>query len=120
MDAIVHWRKQAEGHLESAAVLFRKKRFAQMLHHCYFAVQSALEASLARNATTGPDTVSLVVMAEALERDWGAAEQELLITLTDCARSQVDDDGPFDTLSWTKEDCMRILTQAAHIVADLR
>ena len=44
-DDIGHWRKEAEGYLGSAGVLFRKGRYPQMLHHCHFAAQSALKAS---------------------------------------------------------------------------
>ena len=76
-DQIAHWRKEAEGYLESAAVLFRKNRFRQTMQHCYFAVQSAMEAMLARIAAARPNTVSLVVMGEALEREWSVTEQEL-------------------------------------------
>lgn|SRR5487761_1306386 len=90
-DRSKHWRTLAEGHLESAATLYRDGNYAQMFHHCYVAVQSALEAAVvARRVYRVPTTVSLVVMAQGLASEWTVSQRETMIELTNYARSVVE------------------------------
>jgi HEPN domain-containing protein len=116
-----HWRSEAEKYLETAAVLYRKGKYPQMLHHCYFALQSAFEAAFFDiNRSRAPESVSLVVFANALEREWNDAERGLLLTLTEYARAIADGELHHLALDCTKERCLRDLTLTASLISELR
>lgn len=115
-----HWRALAEGYLESAAVLYRKQKYPQMLHHCYFAVQSALEATfIAQRAFRVPSTVSLVVMADALGNWWSDREREVLIELTEWYRASNGKELLAGGAFPSKDDCLRTLMGTADLVRGL-
>lgn len=108
-----HWRTLAECYLESAATLYRDGKYAVMLHHCYFAVQSALEAAfIAQRMERAPATVSLVVMGERLTRTWTAQQRDVMVELTDCARSI----GERHTSDCSKDRCLQTLTTTVGLV----
>lgn len=92
-----------------------------MLHHCYFAVQSALERTfLARRAPRIPSTISLVAMAEALGNSWSVPERELLVTLTQWYRMTDGNSVPAGGILLSKDDCLHTLTVTAELVRTLR
>jgi len=114
-----NWRKEAEGYIESAAVLFRKGKYPQSLHHCYLAAQHALKACVLPSPSV-LETVSLVVIAEKSGKQWTTAQRELLLELTECARALTDGDPHIIAFAVTKERCVRILTLTAGLVSELR
>ena len=119
-DQLRHWQQLAEGYIESAATLYRKQKYAHMLHHCYFAVQSALEATLvARRVTQMPSTISLVAKAQALGDRWSDRERELLVELTEWYRSGDGNDLPAGGAFISKDDCLRTLMASAELVRGL-
>ena len=116
-----HWRDLAEGYLESAAVLYRKQKYPQMLHHCYFAVQSALEAKLiARRACQVPSTISLVVMAAAIGDVWSVAHRELFLELTEWYRGNAETAALMGGARLSKDQSLRTLMATAQLVEELR
>lgn len=119
-DEIRRWRREAESYLETAASLFRKRRYPQMMQQCYIALQSALEAAfLAKHGARAPASVSLVFVAEGLDRNWSPAERELLVELTECARAMGNGMIEAAALRCTKEGCLHKLTLTASLVAEL-
>ena len=114
-------RKEAEAFLETAVQLFRKKRYPQMLHHCYLALQCALEASfVATHGGRAPASVSLVVIGQALGRQWSDRQRELLVELTECVRAIGEGNVRSVAVSRTKEGCLRSLTMTGSLIAELR
>lgn len=114
-----HWRQLAEGYVESAATLYRKKKYPQMLHHCYFAVQSVLEATfIGRQVDRIPETVSLVVMANALGDGWSVPHRETFLELTHWYRATAGN--AEGSVGRSKEECLRLLTVTAELVGELR
>lgn len=120
-DRLRHWRKLADGYVETAATLYRKNKYPQMLHHCYFAVQSALEATfIARRANRVPSTISLVVMAAALGNGWSVAHRELFLWLTAWYRGHTEHAASAAGKVVSKEECLRTLMATGDLVGELR